>query len=484
MYDIVFASKHDKNKQAFEVFKESYPNAKWLPNVTTLSQAISSSVKLSMTSMHWLITDDVIVHPDMDLTWKTETWDRPYVHTWTTINSAGNPVDEFAGVYLVPNKYKLSSEELSSGWPTKTKPMSGLQHMLAAYDIVHASYDQHRSIAEACQSLIASCQTEMIWLVMDDVILNPDWDISWRPPVWDRIYAHAWKTDTGHDGQSAIHTGVYLVPNNYVPTGEEIQQGSLGSVKQISTVASSAIPYDIFFMSYGESNADDNFRLLSDRFPRAQRVSGIKGIHNAHIRCAELSKTSMFWTVDADTVADAGFNFDYRPPDYDRQYLHLWHSRNPVNDLSYGWGSIKLWPTRLVREFRSNWLDFTTTVGNIKIIPDIVATSHYNCDDYSTWRSGFREAVKLCRNVNNGDLFESMERLIVWLTVSSSADFAEASRQGAIAGVEFYVQCKEDNKLEKLTKINDFDWLHNRFKDKKAAQSAPSRTDLWSMLRD
>ena len=74
--------------------------------------------------------------------------------------------------------------------------------------------------------------------------------------------------------------------------------------------------------------------------------------------------------------------------------------------------------------------------------------------------------------------------MIVWLTVSSSADFAEASRQGAIAGVEFYVLCKEDNKLEKLTKINDFDWLHNRFKDKKAAQSAPSRTDLWSMLRD
>jgi len=483
MYDIVFCSKHDKNIKAFEQFKALHPNAKWLTNAKTLSQAVASSVGMSMTSMHWLITDDVILHPDLDLTWKTETWDRPYPHIWKTFDHLGNPVSEFAGVYLIPNRYKISADELSTGVLAKSKTMEGAQQVLKPYEVFYGSYDTYKDVAHAVRLLSPSCVTEMHWLIMDDVTVSAEWDFSWRPDPWDREYVHVWKT-ADSSGNVLEHTGVYLVPGNYLPTGDELQQGSLKSIKHMEAVASVAVPYDIFFISYQESNADANFKILQDRFPRAQHVRGIKGIHNAHMRCAELSRTSMFWTVDADTVVDQGFTFDYRPPDYDRKYLHLWHSRNPVNDLSYGWGAVKLWPTRLVREFRSNWLDFTTTVGNIKIIPDVVATSNYNSDKLSTWRSGFRESVKLCHNIAQGDHIESFERLMVWLTAANDVEYATHSLQGARAGVEFYITCRQDRDLEALKKINDFDWLIDRFDNRKQSIPALDRSVLLSKLRD
>ena len=323
----------------------------------------------------------------------------------------------------------------------------------------------------------------MYWLVTDDVELKSDMDLGWRPPIWDRHYIHVWQSLNLDNKILANHTGVYLVPGDYQPDGHELQQGNFNFIKTVDQVASIAKPYDIFFISYKEKQAQGNFKAIKARFPHAQHVSGITGIHNAHMRCAELSKTQMFWTVDADTLIDKTFDFDYRPPDYDKQYLHLWHSRNPVNDLSYGWGAVKLWPTKLVLEFKSNWLDFTTSVGNIKIMPDVIATSAFNCDQMSTWRSAFRESVKLCHNIVLGDHVESMERLMVWLTVANEVNFAEYSLQGARAGVEFYLEVRLVNRLDKLKKINDFEWCIKKFNNRKKIPKAPDRTMLLSQLK-
>ena len=58
--------------------------------------------------------------------------------------------------------------------------------------------------------------------------------------------------------------------------------------------------YDIVFISYNEALADHNYKTLCERFPIAQRVQGVKGIHQAHIEAAKVSVTKMFWVVDAD----------------------------------------------------------------------------------------------------------------------------------------------------------------------------------------
>ena len=46
-------------------------------------------------------------------------------------------------------------------------------------------------------------------------------------------------------------------------------------------------------ISYKEPNAEENFDKLKSRFPWAQRVHGVKGIHQAHIEAAKLCTTDV-----------------------------------------------------------------------------------------------------------------------------------------------------------------------------------------------
>ena len=69
--------------------------------------------------------------------------------------------------------------------------------------------------------------------------------------------------------------------------------------------------YDIVFISYQETNADENYSLLKEKFPSVKRVHGVKGIHQAHIAAAKKCFTKMFWIVDGDAVIANDFDFSY-----------------------------------------------------------------------------------------------------------------------------------------------------------------------------
>ena len=68
------------------------------------------------------------------------------------------------------------------------------------------------------------------------------------------------------------------------------------------TKPSKSDEYDMVMITYNEPNADENYQALLDRFPRAKRVDGVKGIHQAHIEAAKLCTTDLIWIVDGDAV--------------------------------------------------------------------------------------------------------------------------------------------------------------------------------------
>jgi hypothetical protein len=321
------------------------------------------------------------------------------------------------------------------------------------------------SIIDALQRATKVCYTNMVWIVSDNWTTSMGDILSWRPWSHDKLVPYYWSAESSdlpdidsikQGNTEMLYSGSYLLPLNYISK----MGNTFDNVAVITGDNPGSLPFDIFFVSYNEPNADANWKLLSDRFPTAKRVHGIKGIDNAHRHCAVNSTSGMFWTVDADTVVHDTFMFDYIPVLKERSYLYIWHSLNPVNGLDYGWGAIKLWPTHAVLEFDGNWLDFTTTVGNIRMVTNVVATNAFNTDTWSAWRSGFREAVKLCVNVANGDVSDSLQRLYVWLTVANPVDYAADTRSGAVDGLEFYLStsCIADLKL-----INDFDKLQLLF---------------------
>ncbi len=216
--------------------------------------------------------------------------------------------------------------------------------------------------------------------------------------------------------------------------------------------------FDIIFISYEEPNADENFANLQARFPIAQRVHGVKGIHQAHIEAAKKALTKMFYVVDGDAVIEEDFNFNYKVPQKDMDAVHVWRSRNPVNNLVYGYGGVKLLPTDLTLNMSIGSTDMTTSISNrFRPMEQVSNISAFDTTPFNTWKSAFRECVKLSSKViDRQDDQETNKRLDAWC--QSESDIAKA---GAIAGKQYGLENK-DNK-EALKKINDFDWLQQKF---------------------
>ncbi len=216
--------------------------------------------------------------------------------------------------------------------------------------------------------------------------------------------------------------------------------------------------YDIFFLNYHEPMADINWKILSGSQPHARRLPPVDGILAAHYNCAKMSRTSNFFVVDADNEV---INVDFRIKlsEWDRNYVHVWRSKNPVNNLTYGWGGVKLFPKKLLLETDRMPIDMTTSFP-LKIVNVVGSITHFNTSPFDTWRSSFRECVKLSKN----DDQESQERLNVWCSVANG-QYAEWCLKGANSGREFGF--KHRNVPDMLKSINDWMWLRERFEDEK-----------------
>ena len=219
--------------------------------------------------------------------------------------------------------------------------------------------------------------------------------------------------------------------------------------------------YDIVFISYDESSADTNYAALKARFPMAKRVHGVKGIHQAHIKAAKKCFTKMFWMVDADAVIMDNFNFDYTVPDHQLDHVHVWRSQNPVNDLVYGYGGVKLFPRHMTINMDTRNPDMTTSISSQFIAVEEVANiTAFNTDPFNTWKSAFRECAKLSSKIiarQNNE--ETEDRLMAWCTKGSERRCGSFAIAGAIAGREFGLSIMASD----ISLINDFDWLYEEF---------------------
>ena len=221
--------------------------------------------------------------------------------------------------------------------------------------------------------------------------------------------------------------------------------------------------YDIVFISYNEPNADKNWELLKSRFPSAKRVDGVKGIHQAHIKAAKKCFTKMFWVVDADAQLLDNFEFAYEVDEYNLETVHVWRSQNPVNDLIYGYGGVKLLPTKLTKNMDTTKPDMTTSISSkFKAVQQVSNITSFNTDPFSAWRSGFRECAKLAsKTIDRQKDNETQKRLDAWCNKGTNRPFGIDCIAGAKAGKEFGEKNKDS--LQELAKINDFEWLKKQY---------------------
>lgn len=303
--------------------------------------------------------------------------------------------------------------------------------------------------------------TRFFYVVWDDVVVSPDFNFDYKIPVWDEKYLHVFNNEYYYDG-------ICLLSKDHHISQREFFNRFFFGKKDIDIKASSPRPLDfeIVFISYNEPNADENFNRLKNRFFNIKRIHGIKGIHQAHIEAAKIVSTEMFYVVDGDAEVYNNFNFDYYVPTFQRDIVHVWQSVNPINNLIYGYGGVKLLPRDKVLSMSTETVDMTLKISDkFKLVPDISNLTRFNTDEFNTWKSAFRECVKLAsKPIDENYDEENDRRLTIWCSKGADQLYGQIAIEGAIAGKKFgYTHIYN---TEQLSKINDFDWLKSLYEQR------------------
>lgn len=327
------------------------------------------------------------------------------------------------------------------------------------------NFDKLKKIAPMakCASTVPEAKqkslTKFIWIVYHDIEVREDFLFDYVPDDYSQDITHVFLNGEYYDG-------IALMPKNSHHGPGELKARFYINKKFVEIQAS--IPmnnkFDKVFISYQEPNADENYEHLLKRFPDIKRVHGVKGIHEAHIAAASLCETDLFWIIDGDAQLVDWWQFDYIPEYHNREAVHVWRSENPVNGLTYGYGGLKLFPTEKTLAMDTSKPDMTTSISNkfvaVKKISNITA---FNTDPFNTWKSAFRECCKLSSKIIDRQKdHETNLRLRTWCTYTRpDVEYADFALRGAKEGAAYGTRNKND--IAALKKINDFDWLKEKF---------------------
>jgi hypothetical protein len=223
-----------------------------------------------------------------------------------------------------------------------------------------------------------------------------------------------------------------------------------------------SMPLDIVFLSNGEKCAEENYihlQKLTRHLPnRLVRVDGVNGRAAAYHAAAEASNTPWMFTVFAKLKVDNQFDFSWQPDRLQVSKHYIFQAQNPLNGLVYGHQAMIAYNKKLTLNNKGLGLDFTLDDPH-ESVEILSGVANFNTDPYSTWRTSFREVIKLKSDYSD----IASERLNTWLTVANG-EFAENCIQGARDAVEYYDNVMGD--IEELKKSYEWSWLQEFYRKK------------------
>jgi len=221
-------------------------------------------------------------------------------------------------------------------------------------------------------------------------------------------------------------------------------------------------PLDIVFLSNGETGADENYEHLlkvTKGLPnRVVRVEGVNGRVAAYHAAAEASETPWMFTVFAKLRVDNKFDWNWQPDRLQIPKHYIFNATNPVNNLVYGHQAMIAYNKKITLANSGRGLDFTLDDEH-EVVDMNSGTAMYNTDEWSTWRTAFREAIKLSAATDS----MSKQRLDAWLN-NGEGNFAKYSCEGARHAVEYYKEVNGD--VDKLRLSYDWPWLKEFYNKK------------------
>jgi hypothetical protein len=222
---------------------------------------------------------------------------------------------------------------------------------------------------------------------------------------------------------------------------------------------------DIVFIDNGEANADINYQHLvhCNGTNTIHRSTGVNGRVAAYRAAAELSTTPWFFAVFAKLEVSEQFDWLWQPDQLQEPSSYIFHAKNPVNGLEYGHQALVAYNKRLVLETTEiTNLDFTLSHKHV-VVPINSGVAQFNSDPWSTWRTSFRETLKLTYYLSNNCDVETEYRLNTWLTKAEGVN-ASWCLLGANDAVEYYKLV--NGNYSKLAMSFEWGWLQDHYNKK------------------
>jgi len=226
------------------------------------------------------------------------------------------------------------------------------------------------------------------------------------------------------------------------------------------TPSDTKVKLPVFFLSNGETNAEENWEHLHRICPRAVRVDRVTPRRNAFLKCAELAgNTSYFFVVTAKNLITDTTVFDYTP-DNSVPYAHImFQARNMSNRLEYGHMAVGCYNKALILSTPEVFGLDITEYGKIYPVPITVSDAYFATTPLEAWRTAFREAVKLTLK----DTILTNKWLNRWESYAEG-EYSDWVLRGAADGKEYALDHRYD--IEALLQTERWDWLETFFKEK------------------
>ena len=235
---------------------------------------------------------------------------------------------------------------------------------------------------------------------------------------------------------------------------------------------------DTIFLSYDETNKEENWTKIKNMVPWAKRVDGVKGSDAAHKAAAAASDTDRFVLIDGDNIPDpAFFNQCLTLDDSNVDCVFRYRAKNHINGLMYGNGGLSIW----TRDFANNMRTHENTDGrtetNVEFcfdpkyiaMHDCYSTTYPNGSPFQAWRAGFREGVKMCldrgRRPSVGEFKDrvharNLDHLTIWHNVGADVENGMWAIAGARQGTYLTMLTDWD-----FVQVQSFDALESLWQD-------------------
>jgi hypothetical protein len=215
---------------------------------------------------------------------------------------------------------------------------------------------------------------------------------------------------------------------------------------------------DIVFISNGEKQADANKMRLSFVINRGalypvKEVKDCQGRLNSYREAARLSNTDWFIAVFAKccvTEELASLQYNWTPDYWQEPKHYIFHNHNLDNGLTYGHMAPIAYNRHLIFD-NPGGLDITLSQPHT-VVPIVLSETTLEGDNWTDWRTAFRETIKLMHYNRESPTIDSEYRLHAWMNTGTPWAI-----KGAQDGKSFYERCGGEEAWLLMTV--EWDWL-------------------------